>query len=325
MNHFKTIIFFFLLTFSGIAQENLILNGDFEEYSECPDDWTQIERCKHVTNPCLLTVSTSDYFNTCTQPGGPTIPGGLGGGFQYPRSGDGMVGFACLDNENLHYREYIQLSLSKPLECNRKYKFQGYFNLEEYYRHTIKNIGFYFSETELNEADYLYNIYFPQVTDTQSLISDTVGWVPVSFEFEANGTYKYLCIGHFLRDSIDSYIEVNLDGSSPDYATYLLVDDVSIVEVDSPTLEFPNVFTPNDDGVNDFFGPLEGINSIDKLQILNRWGNTIAEFSKPPFEWDGKSQEGRIVTEGVYFYRVFLKANCVEKKENYHGMIHLIR
>jgi len=35
-------LFFLFLSDYSFGQQNLILNGDFEEYWECPDDLTQI-------------------------------------------------------------------------------------------------------------------------------------------------------------------------------------------------------------------------------------------------------------------------------------------
>src|SRR5690554_7036374 len=48
--------------------------------------------------------------------------------------------------------------------------------------------------------------------------------------------------------------------------------------IDLPEIEMPNVFTPNNDGVNDLFKPVafKGMESGNMI-ILNRWGNVIYE------------------------------------------------
>lgn len=69
-----------------------------------------------------------------------------------------------------------------------------------------------------------------------------------------------------------------------------------------PMLLIPNVFTPNGDGINDFF--LAGaIQNISKLNILifNRWGEKIFESNNPHFEWDGK-YKNQNCPEAVYFW-----------------------
>lgn len=310
-------MFFFLLAFNTIGQENLILNGDFEEYWTCPDGMTQVEKCKFVYNPCETTPSTSDYYNNCD-----FMPYWE----QFPRSGDGMVGFGAIDGiNNFHYREYVQLEFSETIGCAKTYLITAYFNLSNLYRFSMRNIGFYFSESEIDTNDYLYNLFTPQYTDVSTLIDDTLGWVEIQFQFKAEKEYNYLTIGHFLNDSTDSYVEVNQNTVAQSYDTYFYIDDVSLVEVKSGLPVFPNVFTPNNDGVNDLFGPIDGAGSIEKVFILNRWGNIIQELDYP-FEWDGQSKAQNKMGEGVYFYKVSLKRDCKEeKKEQYHGMVHLIR
>lgn len=67
---------------------------------------------------------------------------------------------------------------------------------------------------------------------------------------------------------------------------------------------FPNVFTPNGDGKNDFF-QADSINSVYQfdLRIFNRWGLIVYETEDPYFMWDGRDQNNNgDCSEGVYFY-----------------------
>ena len=82
------------------------------------------------------------------------------------------------------------------------------------------------------------------------------------------------------------------------------------VSIDTASIEFyfcdievPNVFTPNNDGNNDYFQLLffGGIKTFN-CTILNRWGQVIREYDNPAFMWDGKDESGDDVLEGVYFY-----------------------
>ena len=65
--------------------------------------------------------------------------------------------------------------------------------------------------------------------------------------------------------------------------------------------EIPNVFTPNNDGVNDFFVPVisRGIVSMNTM-IYNRWGNKIYETNNLYIEWNGQD-----VSDGTYFWIVY--------------------
>jgi gliding motility-associated-like protein len=67
-------------------------------------------------------------------------------------------------------------------------------------------------------------------------------------------------------------------------------------------ISFFNVFTPNGDGVNDYFLPFEmsGIKKYE-LHIYNRWGQLLLVSDNG--KWDGFF-EGKPAEEGVYFYKV---------------------
>jgi gliding motility-associated-like protein len=69
----------------------------------------------------------------------------------------------------------------------------------------------------------------------------------------------------------------------------------------------PNSFTPNSDGVNDFFTIqiLGGV--VTNGFIVNRWGNIIASFSENEKSWNGKNGKGEFVQDGIYTYVV----NCI--------------
>ncbi len=70
----------------------------------------------------------------------------------------------------------------------------------------------------------------------------------------------------------------------------------------------PNIFSPNDDGYNDYFTIIGNnlVKSIDNLQIFNRWG-TLVYFSNDVFPfpkdngWNGDFK-GIKVSDGTYIY-----------------------
>ena len=91
---------------------------------------------------------------------------------------------------------------------------------------------------------------------------------------------------------------------------------------------FPNAFSPNYDGINDFYQPYLSscIKQISTFQIFNRWGSLIHVQNNIPAEdirWDGrfKSKE---VAMGVYTY--FLNAQIFDGSTKiYTGDITLLR
>ena len=84
--------------------------------------------------------------------------------------------------------------------------------------------------------------------------------------------------------------------------------DVDIYSIASE--QFYNVFTPNGDGKNDIFTvPVFGLTDY-KVQIFNRWGKKIYEWTDPAAGWAGEDQP-----DGVYFYVVTGLNNDTEKSE----------
>lgn len=81
---------------------------------------------------------------------------------------------------------------------------------------------------------------------------------------------------------------------------------------------FPNVFTPNGDGENDYFRPV--IQDFkDDLQyefvtfkVFDRWGNIVYENQNPAEGWDG-TYKGKKAPAGVYGYYFEVILNGCEK------------
>ncbi len=66
----------------------------------------------------------------------------------------------------------------------------------------------------------------------------------------------------------------------------------------------PNSFTPNGDGLNDYFEPLfQNTPSYFHFTIFNRWGQKIYETDKIGLKWNGKSN-GKMVPSGSYIWKL---------------------
>ena len=115
------------------------------------------------------------------------------------------------------------------------------------------------------------------------------------------------------------------------YSVYVIVDNcqssisstpVSILNIyDFENFDFPNVITPNGDGLNDSLD----INGYYKtcqeynLLIYNRWGQVVYEqtISSPPFA--GKSNNDSDLLEGIYFFTL----TYGDQQKN--GFLHILR
>lgn len=107
--------------------------------------------------------------------------------------------------------------------------------------------------------------------------------------------------------------------------------------VDSSRIQpraIPNAFSPNGDGVNDYFQfiePLTNIRSIDefRVQVFNRNGQCVYDYQGNPHQWpgwDGTVGKGRgKASAGVYFF--VIKARGWDGRDywggEYKGPLHL--
>jgi gliding motility-associated-like protein len=88
--------------------------------------------------------------------------------------------------------------------------------------------------------------------------------------------------------------------------------NVIIPECPQDSINIPNVFTPNGDGVNDIFKIYNtGYTSLH-CEIFNRWGIKVYEWDSLSGGWNGKIND-TFASDGVYFYTV--------KAEKYDGVI----
>ncbi len=316
-------------------------NGSFEEYNWCPDydNGFYINACKYWTMP---TLGSSDYFNRCSTFWDSflnrymfSVPENYIG-YQEARTGDGYAGIVFTQNilegekhkYNTPYSEYIQVRLKKKLEDGKLYHLQFFVNYTGPeggnfdYAICPNSIGALFTSTELHENhDSIIQMTSQYNSDLSLFFCDTTKWYELNYTFQAQGNENYLTIGVFTPMPLTKVTDISGDTISPQADRYYYIDDVSVKEVDYLTTikdKIPNVFTPNDDGVNDLF-------SLDKLDIepqsisiVNRWGNIVYQ-SKLNFAWDGTYQ-GRKCTDGVYFYVIQFT-----KEIKINGFVHLIR
>lgn len=109
----------------------------------------------------------------------------------------------------------------------------------------------------------------------------------------------------FKGTDVFEYRICNINNQCDEASVFVLVTDFNFM--------IPNAFSPNGDGINDYFEIL-GIEFYENntISIINRWGNKVYEargygISSNPVFWDGKSNTGfRIGNEelptGTYYY-----------------------
>ena len=225
LRFFLLVILF--LPFTGSTQHilsgNLVPNPSFEEYTQCPDNMSQITFA-YPWSDCLGGGGSSDYFNYCSSY--PLILNILS--MQHPRTGIAMAGIVLLFNQNplSGYREYIQVKLQKILTKNNRYCLNYYVSLTNYALLSTENIQVYFSENQIIQSDINFFTLLPQIKNKKGIIIDTADWVRINGSYIANGVEKYITIGNF--DSTN-----NTNNTIVNYGyvgAYYLIDDVSVCE-----------------------------------------------------------------------------------------------
>lgn len=72
-----------------------------------------------------------------------------------------------------------------------------------------------------------------------------------------------------------------------------------------PDVRIPTAFSPDADGTNDGFGlvVVEGIATVERMEIYNRWGQKVFSSTDPAARWDGKV-DGSDAPSDVYIYNI---------------------
>lgn len=97
----------------------------------------------------------------------------------------------------------------------------------------------------------------------------------------------------------------------------------------SPVFSLPNVFSPDGNGVNDFFTVSTNLpETVIAMEgsIYDRWGNMLFNSNANPFSWDGMF-DGKPMNPGVHVYliRVTYLDGGDQKMKTFSGDVTLIR
>jgi len=102
-------------------------------------------------------------------------------------------------------------------------------------------------------------------------------------------------------------------------------DSLTIVVVIDPLVTFPNAFTPNTDGTNDYFKPIVlGYFETEIFDVFNRWGQLIYQTNDISIGWDG-THDGSESEIGTYVYYLRGKSLTTGKPYFLKGNVVLLR
>lgn len=312
-------LFSILFIVNFLYGQNLISNSGFEDVSFCPCSIANLgeNHLVYANGWSTPTFASADLI--CKSIPICAAPYTSYAVYQYPNSGDNMAGIYIFEALDFNYREYLQFKLSNSLPSGNVYELSLFVNTAGSFNVT-SCVQIYFSNSIIENYSSYYNLgVTPQLSNPSgNYITDTLGWTELNFTYISEGGEQYITIGCF--DNADDIDVTVKDINDTNLANvYLMFDDISLIK-DTTTLFYviPNVFTPNNDGVNDIYYPeMNGLKNWEMF-IYNRWGKEITKLDKNNPVWNGIND-----SEGVYFYYFQTYINNELKMEK--GFIQLFR
>jgi gliding motility-associated-like protein len=152
------------------------------------------------------------------------------------------------------------------------------------------------------------------VMNPQIIADPLTGFTPltVDFDFTSDGATSW--VWHFSETESDTNqvtshtfteygnheVILGVNSGPPYYCTETTTINIFVDII--ITIEANSVFTPNEDGYNDYF-EVKSVGLKDMLvKIFNQWGNKVYEISEVDGKWDGNTTGGAEAPDGTYFY-----------------------
>jgi OmpA-OmpF porin, OOP family len=221
-----------LFSYPMFSQE-LIVNGDFEEYQRCPKVYVSDKNYQVFVGWKSLDAGTPDYYNTCGE-GDVKVPL-VWAGKQYPYNGNGFAGIYVWSKSG--YREYLSTDLKGETVDGVVYEIRVSYALASNSPFTCDWLGIRLLDKEARVVrtllDFEIEGQYPQS-----------GWVTALFQYKATGREHSLAIGNFHTKEELKLIDVKRTYVHPMLVdkAYFFIDGVSF---SLPTKEAPfeNVVT----------------------------------------------------------------------------------
>lgn len=266
------------LPFTSICfGQNLVPNPSFEDTVQCPTPNSQLQYATGWVNP---NGYSPDYFHSCANISNPNfgVPNSYNG-FQNAKTGVAYGGIYMPVNAGNDLREYIQIQLTDTLIAGLEYLVKFHVSLADSSIFSVNSIGAYLSNSAINSPTLKVFNVTPQVVNNPTInpLTDKNIWYEISDTIIAVGGENFITIGNFEFDSVVDTTTV-IGGSSPSYASYYYIDDVSIEIKPTSINEFSttNIFSFYPNPANDILNIR--LNKIGNytIQLFDVIGNIIS-------------------------------------------------
>jgi hypothetical protein len=238
-----------LLLFAAVnvSAQNLLSNGNFEQYTICPNGAAQANQCVGW----YAYDNSPDYFNVCGTGVGNAPNARFG--YQQPASGNAYMGLYCFLGGGAKYREFLVTAIP-PMQVGVAYEVSVSISLANQIQMASNEIGVLFYDKGPTTFPINGNpTGIPQIMFTsQGPITDTQNWVRVTQTFVADSAYDYMVIGAFkdwpaitpldtvriLPGGINSYYYIDSIVVKPADGVYFTVTDSLLCAGDSVIIPF---------------------------------------------------------------------------------------
>lgn len=200
------------------------------------------------------------------------------------------------------------ITLSAP-----KYYTNYYWNTGDTTQNIIVNKpGIYYCSASFGCTDYSDSISVKMENNPPINFLDNDGIICNGGSIQLNAPSTYHCLWNTSEQS--SSISVSQEGLY--YCTITndcgISSDSIFLSVKPCEIFFPNAFSPNNDGINDNFKPIAGLENIIDYSVYNRFGNCVFNTNNSIIGWDGKYQSVDC-SIGTYYFVCRYKFNNREK------------
>ena len=219
-----------LLFRQGVSQ-NLIPNGDFENYTSLPTYVGQWGKCIGWSNANggVWPYGSPDYMHT-SGINGAQLPNCHAATVD-PYSGNAIMGFVSVHGIVPNWREYLSVQLTDSMIVGETYSISFWITNGRPYHscgYSSDRIGIHFSTSPLSQVNYELISVVPQV-EIAGEVWDTL-WQAVSMTYIADAEYNYFTIGNFYDDANTSMTYQVPSGSS----AYYFIDKMAIIHIVPP-------------------------------------------------------------------------------------------
>jgi len=217
------------------APSNLIMDASFEM-----DDVKLLKTYGQL--PLLLknwgspNEAKADLFNTMAKATKVAIPkNDLG--TEEAFEGSGYAGFRAFTKDPKKTRTYLQAKLAKKLTKDKMYCVKFNISLSDLSKWGANNIGIYFSDRKVQNANTNALTFIPQITEKSNAPLVTMsGWETICGTFLSTGKEEYFILGCFGEEDnikLEKVIKPATQEGMIMPDAYYYIDNIEVIEIES--------------------------------------------------------------------------------------------